>query len=305
MKKAYAYVIITALLFGTMEVSCKIGGSDLDPFQLTFLRFFIGGLVLLPFAEIQIRQRQIRLTGRDLAALAGVGFLGVTVSMSMFQFSIMMCNASTVSVLICINPFFTMIFAHFLTSEKLNRYKFLILMVALSGIIFMVRPWDIQEGNSAFGMGLMIASAFVFGLYTVAGKVSQEKMGLMAQTSISFIFGSILLLIFMLVIGRPVVSGIADNVPIILYTGIMVTGLGYYCYFKAIELAGASTGSFAFFLKPAIAPVIAVIVLHETILWNTVTGIVLVLIASLLNILYQRKVADQKKSEEHRLEANT
>ena len=46
MKKAYIYVLITALLFGTMEVSCKIGGSDLDPFQLTFLRFLIGGLVL-------------------------------------------------------------------------------------------------------------------------------------------------------------------------------------------------------------------------------------------------------------------
>lgn len=287
-----------------MEVSCKIGGSGLDPFQLTFLRFLIGGLVLLPFALVQLRQKQTKLTGKDLAMLTGVGFLGVAVSMSMFQFSTMMCNASTVSVLICVNPFFTMIFAHFLTSEKLNRYKFLILLVALTGIVFMLRPWNIQEGNSALGMGLMIGAAFFFGLYTVAGKVCQEKMGLMAQTSISFIFGAILLMIFMLIIGRPVVSGISDNIPIILYTGIIVTGLGYYSYFKSIDLAGASTGAFAFFLKPAIAPVIAVIVLHETILWNTIAGIVMVLIASLLNILYQRKIADQKGSEEYRMEAN-
>ena len=104
----------------------------------------------------------------------------------------------------------------------------------------------------------------------------------------------------MLIMGRPVVTGIMDNVPIILYTGVMVTGLGYYCYFKAIELADAATGSFAFFLKPAIAPIIAVIVLHETILWNTVVGIILVLIASLMNILYRRRVADQAASKEAR-----
>lgn len=304
MKKSYIFVIITAILFGTMEVSCKIGGANLDPFQLTFLRFLIGGLILLPFAIVQMRKRGVRLTIKDMLALAGVGILGVTISMSLFQISIMMCNASTVSVLICVNPFFTMIFAHFMTSEKLNAYKLIVLAIAITGIVFMLRPWDIQEGNSPLGMGLMIASAFVFGLYTVAGKVSQEKIGLMAQTSISFLLGAVVLLIVILFMGRPVVSGISDNVPIILYTGLVVTGLGYYCYFKAIELSDAATGSFAFFLKPAVAPVIAVIVLHETILWNTIAGIAFVLAASFLNIALQRRAEHIEMVEKRREEAN-
>ena len=304
MKKSYIFVIITAILFGTMEVSCKIGGANLDPFQLTFLRFLIGGLILLPFAIVQMRKRGVRLTIKDMLALAGVGILGVTISMSLFQISIMMCNASTVSVLICVNPFFTMIFAHFMTSEKLNAYKLIVLAIAITGIVFMLRPCDIQEGNSPLGMGLMIGSAFVFGLYTVAGKVSQEKMGLMAQTSISFLLGAVVLLIVILFMGRPVVSGISDNVPIILYTGLVVTGLGYYCYFKAIELSDAATGSFAFFLKPAVAPVIAVIVLHETILWNTIAGIAFVLAASFLNIALQRRAEHIEMVEKRREEAN-
>ena len=289
MKRAYICVLITALLFGTMEVSCKIAANDLDPFQLTFLRFLIGGLVLLPFAIGQMKRRQVRLTGRDILTLTGVGFLGVTISMSLFQLSIVMCNASTVSVLICVNPFFTMVFAHFLTDEKLNKRKVIILVIALAGIFFMLRHWDVQEGNSWAGMLLMIVSALFFGLYTVLGKVSQQKLGPMAQTSISFLLGAGFLLIMLLVTGRPVIAGVTDNVPIVLYTGVMVTGLGYYCYFKAIEMSDASTGSFAFFLKPAIAPVIAVIVLHEVILWNTVVGIILVLIASLLKFLGDRK----------------
>ena len=100
--------------------------------------------------------------------------------------------------------------------------------------------------------------------------------------------------------GRPVLEGVASNIPIVLYVGIFVTGIGYFCYFKAIELSDAATGSFAFFLKPAIAPVLAAIILKETILWNTITGIGLILAASLMNILHQKRVAQQKRIEEVR-----
>ena len=89
-----------------MEVACKVGGASLDPFQLTFLRFAIGGLVLLPFAIVEMRRRKVRISGKDLLQLAGVGTLGIPISMVLFQMSIMSSNASTVSVLICTSPFF-------------------------------------------------------------------------------------------------------------------------------------------------------------------------------------------------------
>lgn len=300
MKRAYIFVIITAFLFGSMEVACKVGGASLDPFQLTFLRFAIGGLVLLPFAIVEMRRRKVRISGKDLLQLAGVGTLGIPISMVLFQMSIMSSNASTVSVLICTSPFFVMLFAHLYTDEKLNREKLTVLGIALIGIVFMLRPWDVQEGNSMSGMVLMLLAAFFFGAYTVAGKALVSRMGLMAQTSFSFLIGSLILLGIILFMGRPVLAGVPDNLPIILYVGIMVTGLGYFCYFKSIAMSDAATGSFAFFLKPAIAPVLARIILGETILWNTVAGIVLILIASLLNIMGQKKKSAQQRAMEHR-----
>ena len=85
-KKAYICVVITAMLFGSMEVACKIAGNDLDPFQLTFLRFAVGGIVILPFAAAELRKNSIRLTGRDLVRLTGVGTLGIPISMVFFHF---------------------------------------------------------------------------------------------------------------------------------------------------------------------------------------------------------------------------
>lgn len=289
MKKAYFFVVLTAFLFGTMEVACKAAGSQLDPFQLTFLRFAIGGLILLPFAVGELKKNSVILSVKDILTLAGVGALGIPISMVFFQLGVMNSNAATASVLICINPFFTMVFAHFFTEEKLNRNKFIVLAIGLAGIVFMIKPWNIQEGNTVLGIIYMLLSAIFFGAYTVAGKVSVQKMGIMAQTSISFILGSLILLIIILITGKPVIEGVTDNIILVMYVGIFVTGMGYFSYFMAIKKSDAATGSLAFFIKPAIAPVMAVIFLKETILWNTYIGIGLILAASYMNIRYQRQ----------------
>lgn len=295
MKKVYFYVVLTAFLFGTMEVALKMVGNHLDAFQLTFLRFSIGGILLLPFATAEMKKNHVKLTLKDLIQLLGVGTLGIPISMVMFQMGVMHSNAATASVLIAINPLFTMVFAHFFTDEKMNRQKMIVLFIGMLGILFMIKPWNLQEGNTVQGTIYMLLAAITFGAYTVAGKVSVKKIGLMAQTSISFILGSLVLLVVVAVSGRPVFAGVADQLPLVLYVGIFVTGLGYFSYFKAIKMSDAATGSLAFFLKPAIAPVMAVIFLGETILWNTYIGIGLILLASYMNIKYQKKDEEIKK----------
>lgn len=289
MKKAYFFVVLTALLFSTMEVACKIAGNNLDPFQLTFLRFLIGGLILLPFGVAEMKKKEIKLSSRDLFKLLGVGTIGIPVSMVLFQVGIMNCNASSASVIFSINPLFTMVCAHLLTTEKIKKQRLVALMIGILGLVFIIRPWDIQEGNSFWGVAFLLLAAITFGFYTVTGKMVSRKTGTIAQASISFLLGSVVLLAVILMMGRPVLEGVPDNIPIILYTGIFVTGLGYYAYFTSIKLSDATTGSFAFFLKPAVAPVFAVILLRETILWNTLVGIGIILLASYININFQRK----------------
>lgn len=297
MKKVYFFIVMTAFLFGTMEVALKLTGSALDPFQLTFLRFFIGGLLLLPFAIAEIKVTNVKLTLKDFAYLFYVGVLAIPLSMLFFQLGVMRCNASTAAVLISFNTLFTMLFAHFMTDEKLKKNNAIVLLIGLCGLIFMIKPWNMQEGNTVLGIIFMLLAALFFGWYTVAGKISVKKMGIMAQTSFSFLFGSLVLLVIILCMGRPVVAGVAENWMAVAYVSIFVTGLGYFCYFQAIKNSDATTGSLAFFVKPAIAPIIAVIVLSEHIMWNSIVGIVLFLLASYINIRGKRKEAQQNEEK--------
>jgi drug/metabolite transporter (DMT)-like permease len=292
MKQVYGFVCLTAFLFGTMEVALKVAGGDMDSFQLTFLRFAIGGLMLLPFGLAEIRMKNIKLEMKDIGWLLLVGIMGIPISMLFFQLGVVRSNASTASVLICLNPLFTMVIAHFFAGEPMNKVKVLSFFIGVAAMIFMIRPWDLEPGNTPAGMICMLVAAVTFSIYTVMGKRSTLKLGVMAQTSISFLLGSAVLLAVILIMGRPILAGVPQHIWLVLYIGVFVTGIGYWSYFQAIKRSDASTGSIAFFIKPAIAPIMAVIILGENLMWNAIVGIVMLLAASFLNLRENRKVSE-------------
>lgn len=284
MKKVVACIIMAATIFATMEVALKIGGVNLDSFQLTAVRFLIGGLILAPAAYFECRKSGYRLNGKDVTWMALLGIVGIAISMVAFQMGVLRCNAATAAPLFCTNPLYAMVIAHIFTSEKMDTRKWIAFALGVVAAIFMIRPWDVQEGNTALGMVIMVFAAVTFAAYTVMGKKSIKRIGTITQTSVSFIVGALILLVFTAVTGHPVLAGLSENIGVVFYCGIVVTGIGYLFYFLAIRYSDASTGSITFFVKPAIAPIFAVIILHETVYWNTVVGIVLLVIASVITI---------------------
>ena len=286
MKKCILCIIATAFLFGTLEVSVKYSGIGFDPIQLTFLRFLIGGLLLLPFSIADLKKRQYRLTLADLGYLLFLGITCVCLSMALLQISIKGINANLAAVIICTSPLFTMIFAHFVANDPFTRRKAVVLLLMLVGLLIVADPVKILSGAvSPLHLLYAVLSSLTFGLYTAYGKRRIAKIGGMTQNALSFLFGCAVLFVFMLCTGIPVTEGIRpDTLPILLYLGIFVTGLGYYFYLKAIELAGPSMASIAFFLKPIIAPVLAYLVLGEPVTINLVIGIAFILAGSYINL---------------------
>lgn len=288
MNKVVLYVLLSALVFSTMEVALKIAGAGLDAFQITFLRFLIGGAFLLPFALLRLRQRRTRITGRDMGYMLLLGTICIPLGMIFFQLGVERSNAATAAVLFCLNPVFTMFFAHFFTEEKLNRRKLLALGVGILGIVFMVAPWDINPGDSLAGAGLSTLAALVFGFYSALGRRTIRRIGGLPQTSINFLLGSLVMLPLLWALDKPVIAGIGgENLGIVLFAGVIVTGFGYLFYFLAMEHAGAFVASIVFFVKPGIAPIFAVLLLSETITANGFLGIALVFASSFLNLREQ------------------
>ncbi len=283
--RSVLYILITAFCFGTMEVALKIGGASFAPLQMNFLRFLIGGLILLPPALRDKKRRGLTLTGQDWKYLTLLGLVGVCLSMSCFQMGVMNLNANTASVMISSNPVFTMIFAYFLLGEPFTKRKALVLALCLAGLVLVANPMHMAEGNSVKGFLYQSVALVTFALFTALGKLRVGKLGGLVQNSFSFLIASVVNLLILLVTGTPVFAGInAHSLPVLLYCGVIVTALGYYAYVNAIGLAGPSNASIAFFLKPVIAVTAAALILKEPVTANIIAGVGLILTGSFLNM---------------------
>lgn len=270
-------IVLTAFAFGTMEISLKIAGSAFTPFQLTFLRFLVGGILLAPLAFRDIKKRNIHLIPSDWGYLAILGLVNICFSMILFQIGVNMSNAGLAAIVFSSNPVFVMIFSYFIIHEAFTRKKLITLVLSIIGLIIVANPVAIIESGN-FGLCVSATAAVGFALYTTLGKLRVEKLGGNVENSFSFLIGCAFLLVVLLFHGDPIFSGINSHTIFpLLYCSFVVTGLGYLCFMKAIELTGPSNASFAFFLKPVIALILSAIILSEPITLNAVVGLVLII----------------------------
>ena len=94
----YLFILLTTLIFSTMEVMLRYTRGLFAPMQITYLRFLIGGIALIPFAVSALKKHEAKLRGRDIAYFALTGFMCVAFSMVMYQMAILYTSASFVAV---------------------------------------------------------------------------------------------------------------------------------------------------------------------------------------------------------------
>ena len=311
LKKGFLYILLSTVLFSTMEIALKVVSNDFNPIQITFLRFIIGFILLIPLAIKGLRNRKCHLEIKDFAFFALTGFICVVVSMVLYQMAILNSQASVVAVLFSCNPVFVVLFAFLMLHEKIYRHTVLSLIVSIIGIIVIMNP--LHMSGSAIGFVLTILSAVTFSLYSIISRKRSERYGGIALTCFSFLFGSMEMLIlifitkingvsvFLTQIGLksfaaiPILQGInGHSLPSLIYIGIFVTGLGYTFYFLAMEAPSTATASLVFFIKPALAPILALIIIHEPITINMIIGIMLIIVGSLISFIPGFKMRKKK-----------
>lgn len=308
MKKGYLYILLTTLLFSTMEIALKTVANQFNPIQLTFIRFLIGAIILVPLAQRSLKAKGISLNWDDYKFFLLTGFICVVVSMTFYQLSIVYCKASIVAILFSCNPVFVVPLAYYLLNEKVDKSTILSMVISIGGIAFILNPFHAAGNGSVRGILFAILAAITFALYGVMGKKRSDKYGGIVLTCYTFLMGCFEMFILILLsrIGFvsafltgagltafasiPIIQGIAvPDLVSLVYISVFVTGLGYTFYLLAMEETSAITASVVFFIKPALAPVLAFIILHESIAPNTMIGMILIIAGSCITFLSNRR----------------
>lgn len=253
MKQGILYAILTAVLFVTLEPVSKLIAGEVSPYAITFWRFIIGSLILLPPAIVKMKKESIHVGLKDLGIMTGLGVLFICISMIALQIGIRVADSpSLIAVIFSLNSIFTIVFAMLILKEKLDKNKAFALTFGVAGVLVCA---DFSSGTNLISVLYGIFAALSFSLYTVLSQKFVKRIGGIVQTCMVFLTGSLVLLVVLLVMRVDFIPTFElSTVTILCYLGFLVTGVGYASYFKAIEKGGAIMASLAFFVKPILTP---------------------------------------------------
>ena len=302
MKRGYGYIAIAVVMFTSFEVVLKFIAGQINPVQLTLCRFSIGFLFLLPVALHTLRKREQWLDRGSMAYFALLGLIGIALCMPILQLAVLYTSSSMAAVIFSCNPVFVTVLAFLILREPIKRRHIAALVLEVLGTVVIISPWNTRLNMT--GVALVLLSTLLFSLYGVMGKRKVEQFGSAVVTCFSFLFGSLIVLVFILLTHIPAAAEVfrsaglesfaeipilagytLENLPYVLYVSVGVAGIGFLTYFMAMEHQPASVVSLVYFFKPALAPALAWAVHREEVSLNMLAGVVLIVLGSLCAII--------------------
>lgn len=277
----YGWVLLAVLLFSTIEVVSKWMSPLRPPLQLAFLRFFIAGLVLLPFAIAGLRRRGVKPGRKDAAIFAGLGLIGVTCAIGAFHTAIAFLPANQAAILFSGNPVFVAILAPAVLGERLDRRRLGALLLGLAGTAAFLWDRGHLSIRAASGVVFMLGAMFAFALFTILSKKVTPRYGAIAIVSLASLAGSLALLpMTWLHDGCPFRVMTAPHWAAIAYLALVATAAAYAAWFHGLRHLEASHATLLFFVKPVAASALAWVVLGERLGWLSAVGAAMILAAT-------------------------
>lgn len=278
----YLSVLITIILFSSIEVFSKVLHGSIDVMLLAFFRFFISGIVLLLIDFKKLKTISLK----DYKIIFIIGVLGVTGTFTFFHKSLTYIDASVGAVIFSINPLFCSIFAIFFHKEHIKGYTIAGLLIGLIGVYIVSFGFNYPELNNIKGPIYMLMASILFSLYIVWSKKYVKKYGAFAVTGKAFFTGSIFMI--------PLVSNWSiptetTQLSALFYLIFFTTALAYILYFYGLKHLSVAVGTSFFYLKPVFAPILAVIILKESLSLTFYLGVATILASLSLTIISSKK----------------
>lgn len=160
--KGVLLIVLSAFCYSLMSLFVRLAG-DLPTFQKSFFRNLVAAIV--GFALL-LKSRSLKIEKSSLPALIGRTIAG-TVGILCNFYAIDAMNISDASILNKLAPFFSILFSILILKEKSTWKDLLLVAVAFSGALFVVKPsFQLEKSLPALigvlgGLGAGLAYTFV------------------------------------------------------------------------------------------------------------------------------------------------
>jgi len=267
------------IIWGVPYFLIRIAVQELSPFVVAWSRLTIAALILLPIAWYRGALRPLRAHMAAICAFAAIEFV---VPFSAISFGERWISSSVTGILIAGAPLTVIIMARCLgMDERLGPRRVLGLALGLCGVVALLGFGTVSGALGWAGVGCMVLATIGY----AAGPLVIQRY-LHGLDSIGPIAAS--LTVASLVLLLPAAATWPDRWPStatlssIAVLGVLCSAIAMLLMFYLVRVAGASRALIITYINPAVAMLLGVGLLHESLGPGGVTAFVVILIGSFL-----------------------
>lgn len=261
--------------------------NELSPFKLSFFRWFLALLILLPFTLSSIK-RDFNIYKKNIFLIIFISFLGVTVFNSFTYISLQTTLVINSSLMTSIAPVLIIGFSWLIFKTKTTSLQFIGIFTSLLGVLCIILKGNISNLLNLYfitGDIWMFIAVFSWGLYSVLLRKINPKLNQLATLEVMIIIG--LIFIFPLYIFESLES---DFLPtkitdfyMIFYVAIFAGIISFFCWNKGVSLIGANSASLFLHLIPVFSSVWAIFFLDEIFSFYHLIGSIFIVLGIILS----------------------
>lgn len=275
----YTFTLLAVTIFATQDGISKYLGSHYSPIFITMVRYWFfaafvilvatrsGGIARAASTQRPVLQvlRGILLAAEIVILVYGLSRVGMAMTQSIFQAAPLLITMLSVPLL----------------GEKVGWRRWVAIFVGLFGVLLIIDPTHVR-----FNWALLfpISATVIFAFYAIATRAVSKTDTSMTSFFYTGIGGAAVLTM----IGLFHVESIAlHDWPWM--AALCVTGIAsHYCLIRAYDILEAVEVQPLTYLQLVVGALIAVLVFHEQLTWNVLTGASIVVAAGLFSMFRER-----------------
>jgi len=276
----YLLLSITALCWAGNAIVGRLAAGHIPPVTLSFLRWWLAFLIILPFAWKHLVRDWGAIRGR-LGTMIFLSVTGIAAFNTLQYWALEHTQALNTLLLQSAGPLFVAGWALVLLGVRLTWAQAGGIALSLTGVLVILLHGDLTTlKNIEFNRGdlIFILALLMFGLYSVLSLKRPEIHGL---SFVGFTFGAgaacLIPPFIWELFARPPIEFDAANLLTLFYVAVFPSTVAYLCFNRGVQLIGANRAAPFFHLIPVFGAVMAFAFLGERPQWFDVTGFALVL----------------------------
>ena len=262
----YVLLSITALCWVGNAIVGRIAAGHIAPVTLSFLRWSIAFLIILPFAWKHLARDWDAIRAR-LGIMIVLSVTGIGAFNTLQYWALEHTQALNTLLLQSAGPLFIAGWSLLLLGVRLTLAQACGIAVSLTGVLVIVLHGDLTTlENIEFNRGdlIFLVALVIFGLYSV---LSLKRPAIHGLSFVAFTFGAgaagLMPLFIWELFTRPMIVMDTANLLTLFYVAVFTSTVAYICFNRGVRMIGANRAAPFFHVIPVFGTAMSILFLDE------------------------------------------